>query len=216
MNKVTPLVLVAVRECMCGAGSGAGAAMGPPRLCLAPAPRAPAPGTKARAGGLSPSGLGVPRLGARAEGRRPRGRRLLLRSRSAGGREREREGGAPVSVMCLGFPFPSQACSPRSARSAVFPALGCSALSVSPSPGARPASPEPGLGLSAPSRVPWPKLTPLPRRAAAAGHGLWLKAGPARWDRKALGTGGDRSEEEEGRWICFAKGVGLLAVGGLL
>lgn len=48
--------------------------------------------------------------------------------------------------------------------------------------------------------------------------GCRCRAGPAwcRWDRKALGTSGDRSEEEEGRWICFAKGVGLLAVGGLL
>lgn len=48
--------------------------------------------------------------------------------------------------------------------------------------------------------------------------GCRWRAGPSwcRWDRKTLGPSGDLSEEEEGRWICFTKGVGLLAVGGLL
>lgn len=49
-------------------------------------------------------------------------------------------------------------------------------------------------------------------RRAAGGYGLSLEGWPGCWwDRKALGPSGDCSEE--GRWICFAKGVGFLAVG---
>lgn len=184
-----------------------------PRLCLGPAPRAPAPGTKARARGLFPSVSGVPRLGARAEGRRPRPRRSLGGAASsspgaarAGGRE-----GALVSVMCLGFLFPGEAIG--RGRRAPGGALQC--------PLCPPALDRSrGMGLSASAalnRVTWAKLAPLPGRGAAAGHGLSLQGwARCRWDRKALGPGGDRSEDEEGRWICFAKGVGLLAVGGLL
>lgn len=127
MNKVTPLVVVAVRECMCAgqrSGAGGGGPCPPrsgmprrPRLCLAPAPRAPAPGTKARAGGLFPSVLGVPRLGARAEGRRPRPRRSFGRAASssaaaarAGGRE-----GGPGFGDVPGLPLPGRS---------KFPAVG--------------------------------------------------------------------------------------------
>lgn len=195
MNKVTPLVVVAVRECMCagqrgGAGGGCPSRLGAggvprrPRLCLAPAPRAPAPGTKARARGLFPWVLGVPRLGARAEGRRPRprrslgARRPLLPSRSAGGRE-----GGPGFGDVPGLPLPRRGQFPAVGEGRRAPGAGLQCPLCVPQPrgcrGAEPAAPEarPGRGAvsgrrTEPSRVIWAQPAPLPGRGAAAGHGL--------------------------------------------
>lgn len=77
-------------------------------------------------------------------------------------------------MMCLGFPFPGEASSPRSARAAVPPAPGFSALSVSPSPGGavgqsrQPLRRGRGAGLSAGaalSRAGSPGHSPLRSRA---------------------------------------------------
>lgn len=199
MNKVTPLVVVAVRECMrAGQRSGAGGG-GPcpprsgmprrPRLCLAPAPRAPAPGTKTRARGLFPSVLGVPRLGARAEGRRPRARRslgarrLLLRSRSAGGRAR----GGPRFRWCA-WASPSRAkrvpcgrrgppCPRRRASvAALCPSALGAALGQSRPPLTFGRTRGAGLSPSAATRmVSLGQSSLRSKREAAAGHGLSLE-----------------------------------------
>lgn len=79
--------------------------------------------------------------------------------------------------------------------------------------------------LTSPSLAPPPRRRiggagplPFPRRGSARSalrgqpaDAGWLFWSRCWWDRKALGPSGDRSEE--GRWICFGKGVGFLAVG---